>query len=136
MNSGVVEQRVERSIDRLLDHDAALFERAVHEVSVSHKLAEYLQQEFPDRNVDCEYNRHLYEVKRLEGYDSDWVRPDIIVHRRGTDDNLLVIEIKTSTTDSEDDRRKIQLYLEEIGYQYGLFLGFGKVPPFQRWFPE
>ena len=36
-----------------------------NERSLTHKLAEYLQCEFPDWHVDCEYNRHGLDVKRL-----------------------------------------------------------------------
>jgi hypothetical protein len=45
--------------------------------------------------VDPEYNRDGHEVKRSDGV---IVVPDVIVHHRGTSDNLLVIEVKKSTT--------------------------------------
>lgn len=125
--------RVERSIVRVLDHDAFLFEVNANEESVSHKLAEYLQQEFPRWHVDREYNRYEDQIKRLIDYDTDRVFPDIIIHRRGTEENLFVIEVKMdanlSEEDTEDEKQKVRLYCEEIGYCYGLFLNFGQGNP-------
>jgi hypothetical protein len=60
------------------------------------------------------------------------VFPDVIVHRRGTDANLLVIEFKKSTSpiDREADIRKLREYRAQLGYQHALFveLGIGEHP--------
>lgn len=77
--------------DRTLIHDD------VHERSIAHRLAVHLSAVFYEWDVDVEYNRDCGDVKRI--YDHGESReksifPDIIVHKRGTKDNLLVIEIK------------------------------------------
>lgn len=141
MDEAVLRRRVDRAIRRLQDHDAVLFDIEVAERSITHKFGEYLQQEFPNWNVDCEYDRDTINTKRLEGYsrpgsDSDGpseVYPDVIVHRRkgpdgendpdGDEDNLLVIEVKTKTN-STSDIEKIEAFREELGYQFGLFINF------------
>ena len=51
------------SIRLLIKNDFYLLEIGTNERSVAHKLAEYLQQEFPNRHVDCEYNRHGERIK-------------------------------------------------------------------------
>jgi hypothetical protein len=72
--------------------------------------------------VDCEYNRNRDEKKTVSG---DPVYPDIIVHVRGTDRNLLAIEIKKKSAAErykEKDRVKLRCLKAEYGYQYAVFL--------------
>jgi hypothetical protein len=129
-----VGQAILAAVDSLLDRDAYLLKADANERSISHRLGMYLEREFPDFNVDCEYNRDGIEPKKLPRFvlqpdsqdtDAKTVFPDIIVHRRATnDDNLLVVEIKkTSNGDErEHDRRKLRGYKSILGYQYALFL--------------
>lgn len=54
------------------------------------------------------------------------VYPDIIVHRRGTSDNHLVIEIKKQTGGpSERDLQKLRALRSQLGYRFALFIRFG-----------
>jgi hypothetical protein len=81
-----------------------------------------LRPHFAEWDVDCEYNRDGHEIKRVDG---NIVVPDIIVHHRGTPDNLLVIEVKKSNTRApdEEDIAKLHSYREsDLRYQNGLFL--------------
>lgn len=127
------------ALDQLFKNDAFLFEGDVHEKSISHKLAEYLQQESPGWHVDCEYNRHGLHKKRIPGIEnceadrsSDLVLPDIIVHHRNTHDNLFVVEIKPRKNKTVDqcDNAKLSAFTNQDGdykYQLGLFIGFDKL---------
>jgi hypothetical protein len=94
-----------------------------------------LQAEFPKLRVDCEYNRHGNEIKRLRvpRDDIDWddteaktVFPDIVVHERGNDENnLLVIEVKKSSNNQnvQFDKNKLEAFtIEPYRYHFGLFL--------------
>lgn len=94
-----IEMRVERCVERFHDHDSGLLEESISEWSVAHKLGEYLQDEFPRFTVDCEYDGHLGDDKQDPRDDeSGNVRPDIIIHRRGTDEhNLAILELKRNT---------------------------------------
>lgn len=129
----LVKKTVESSIERLLLNDSYLLEIGVHERTLSHKLAEYLQQVFSSYHVDVEYNRHEFYIKELRSVD---VFPDIIVHLRGSQsNNLLVIEIKVDR--SKRNKRKETLDKNRLceftnhggpyGYRFGLFLIFGHV---------
>ena len=159
------------SIEELLLKDTALLVNDVSERAITHKLAEYLQARLAHYNVDCEYNRDAtqgaYAPKRLRMLEDDAVAematqlqarkvadisvvsayPDIIVHRRLTNEsNLLVIEVKkkNSRVDHEYDRKKLRAFTEKNGpnpyyYRYGVFLVFEtrhKSPrrPAPQWF--
>jgi len=135
MNFDLLNEAVDRAIKSLLLNDSFLLEIDVHERSISHKLAEYLQREFSGWNVDCEYDRNMENVKKrlqriIPFRDSEKsqgdVYPDIIIHHRGTKDNLLVMEIKTSTnrTSKEFDCHKLRAFKDELGYQFALFVRF------------
>src|SRR4051812_38575864 len=88
-------EKVGVAIKALLEEDADLFRRDVNERTIAAHLCDHLRPLFPGWNVDPEYNRDGHSVKRADGH---IVVPDIVIHRRGTRDNLLVIELKKSTT--------------------------------------
>ena len=130
---------VATAIAEFTARDHYLLQFDVNERSVSHRFALYLQMELPNWSVDCEYNRDMADPKALEPPDEpiSWsdtkaktVFPDVIVHRRGTDDNLLVIEMKK--TDSGDkanfDRDKLRAYVAQFGYELGAFIPFTTGP--------
>lgn len=117
----------------LLENDSYLVTHRANERSITHKLAEYLQPEFPHWNVDCEYDIDGWELKRLEGIQecderrrTSQVLPDIIVHVRGSRMNLLVVEVKTNpNADESCDIKKLRLFTLHSGdyrYRLGVFL--------------
>lgn len=127
------------ALDQLFKNDAFLFESRANERSIAHKLAEYLQQQFNGWHVDCEYNRHGLNPKRIPGIEScevekssKLVLPDIIIHHRDTDDNLIVVEIKSRKNKEGDecDNAKLIAFTNQNGdykYQIGLFIGFDEL---------
>jgi RNA-splicing ligase RtcB len=131
-----IEQRVLRAADALLECDPYLLTCDLNERSITHKFAEHLQQEFREWNVDCEYNRDRHDPKRLalpprHNIDSDdlhakTVFPDIIIHRRGTDENIAVVEVKKSTNPEGDewDLMKLAAFKNQLGYRVALFFRF------------
>jgi hypothetical protein len=123
------------ALRRLMEKDLYLLKVNANERSLSHCLAFHLQLEFPALNVDCEYNRDGIDPKRLphlnlypdsEDEDAKTVYPDIIVHRRGSNENLLVIEIKKNSNQSgrDTDLAKLAGYRRELGYRAALFIEF------------
>lgn len=131
--SGVTVQiRVRRSLRRLLREDRGLLRRDVAELSIQHRLAVYLGEAFPGRDVDVNYNRHGLVPKRIRSREEcrrrprrGRVFPDVIVHQQGNDEyNLLVMEMKKSTNNEPRacDMAKIRAYLRELDYTYGVFV--------------
>jgi hypothetical protein len=131
-----VKKRVITAICTLYGHDGELLDLDASERSLTHRLAIYLAAEFPGWHVDCEYNRRGREIKRLR-VDSDYwnlraddteaktVFPDIVIHKRMTNENLIVIEAKKATgPDDTKDKEKLRAFTEEqdYRYEYGLLL--------------
>ena len=132
--------KVRRALCGFFESDRDLLEKRANERSITHKLAEHLQCQFKHLDVDCEYNRHGDDIKKLprlaecigsDNSKSCKVYPDIIVHQRGNDErNLLVIEAKKSDNKRGigEDRCKLQEFTNPHGYykyKFGLLLVFG-----------
>jgi hypothetical protein len=133
----LVNQKIVLAYKKFLRQDIYLLQVAANERSITHKFAEYLQQEFPSYNVDCEYNRTGIHPKTLEGLkselkkdvplddeDATTVFPDIIVHHRGTQNNFLVIEAKKDVKTDPKDDKKLAAYKNQLGYQHAYSLTF------------
>lgn len=131
-----IRRALDAALDALLERDAYILETDANERAISHRLAIYLEQHFPDWNVDCEYNRNHDDPKRLKVPRQDvpnddtqarTVFPDIIIHKRDTDENLVVIEIKKTTSQEPDDfdLRKLNAFKEQLGYKYAVFVKVG-----------
>ena len=135
MEFELIEKILENALKKLREFDSQLLEINVNERTISHKLAEHIQGKIRGFSVDCEYNRHQGLVKKLhiphddvsiEDIDAKTIFPDIVIHKRNTDDeNLLVIEIKKSSNSQnrDFDISKIKaLTTEPYNYKFGLFL--------------
>ena len=143
-----VESRLITAINHLRTRDTYLIEHNLHERTIVHRLAIYLEELFPTWHVDCEYNNDRGTVKRITAIhdklqtflskdptatdlhatddasgNTQTVFPDLIVHRRSTQENLLVIEVKQNCATSPYDQKKLCLYLSEFGYQYAVLSG-------------
>lgn len=124
--------RVIEAIELLLTRDRYLFVHRVGERAISHRLAIYLETQFPGWDVDCEYDRDGGARKMIpdgSGNDHDEgsaVLPDIIVHHRGPGGNHLVFELKKSTNPESDERdlAKLRAYGLHLGYDHGVFIRF------------
>lgn len=100
---------------------------------MTHGLAVYLKDLFPNYNVDCEYNREgkdgnqkklAYQESGCLNYVNKEVYPDIIVHMRGEKENILVIEAKKFDGDQSKDYAKLRAFTESEKYKYTLGIGF------------
>ena len=126
-------QAVANALKEFLVRDLYLLNVDANERTLTHRIALYLQNEFPEWDVDCEYNRDNHEPKELmlfggepDSYDTvaQTVFPDIIVHRRGTAENYLVIEFKKTTSQISDrkDFDKLHAFKGQFAYKYALFI--------------
>lgn len=145
MDGSSVDDIVNQSLCQLYEDDQFLLQERIHERTIAHKFAEYLQYNLEevvinsDLIVDCEYNREGHDDRETlpapentheKELDEDTIFPDIIIHKRGSSDkNILVIEVKKS--DNSDNRKSDRKRLQKLttdredgrfGYEYGLFL--------------
>jgi len=135
----LIEKALNEAIDTLVRADFELLQQNVHERSICHRLAIYLEPYFPGWNIDCEYNRNLNVSKRLkrlmeklnippeikiDDTQPPTVFPDIIIHRRNTNKNLLVIEMKktSSRVIDEFDIGKLEAFKSLLHYQFAAFI--------------
>ena len=134
-----IKQKIIKAIVNFFRFDDILLALDASERSVTHKLAEHLQREFSTWNVDCEYNRLGYDPKRLSlsfgsiepsETEAKTVFPDIVIHHRNKDENILVIELKKSPVrDTRNDESKLCAFTNQRGeyhYLLGLFLVIGE----------
>lgn len=128
-----IAQALNEALGALLARDAEILRTDVNERTISHRVAGYLEPYFSGWNVDCEYNRNHDDPKRLEiprrnvpndDTQARTVFPDIIVHKRGTDENLLVIEMKKTTSQETDDfdLHKLRAFRDQLGYKFAVFV--------------
>lgn len=135
MERDVVRGRLQAALDRLVREDEYLLVNNLGERCIASRLAMYLQHEFPEHNVDAEYNRDADAPKRLGLPDEctmsrgkhgeRLVAPDVIVHRRGPDGpNILVLEIKkTANPVARDcDSARIRAFRDQYEYQFAALI--------------
>lgn len=153
-------EKVMKAVNLFIDNDIKLLESSAHEQAISHRIGVYLESLFESEklNIDCEYNKHLDEPKKIDLYNLDpnlcenckcnscrfvikgnlneiperGFRPDILVHKRETDGfNLIAIEVKKDKECPFDEAKLKALTkpLNDYG-EYGYELGVFV------WFPE
>ena len=119
----LLEDIMKKSLDKLYANDKYLIIRRVSERDIVHRFAHYFENYMQDTdiesyNVDCEYNRNGYEIKQVNG---KYVYPDFIVHKRGNNENnLLIIEFKTwwNSDNSADINKILWMMKPQLMFQY------------------
>lgn len=107
-------------------YDYALLstDRLTHEQTVSFRLGMYLAKRLEPHNhqmyVDCEYHGDIYNPERRKNVNGQNIRPDIIYHDRGWQ-NEFSIEMKIGSL-SHRDYEKLNGLISEYGYReaYGI----------------
>lgn len=110
-----------------LSLEAKALSRELHEITINHRLAVYIENHIQNSslslyNVDIEYNRYYRSQKLLNTSEGQFaVRPDIIVHTRMNRDaeqqHYLVIEAKKDII-SQHDINKIKGFIKDENYNY------------------
>lgn len=130
--------RVETALRQLSVLDRHLLANDANERALRHRLAVQLEKHFDHWDVDCEYDIFEADPKRLAELERALtiavmgkplardtfglsVFPDIIIHHRKTDENLLALEIRKSSSPvpEEVDRAKLAAWKgEPVGFRY------------------
>ena len=146
-----IKNLVQHSLEDFYTQDSILFDcsaenEAVSERCMMFRIGWYMLtrmktlEKFHWADLDCEYNRHFEDIKSMHvfglyGYsqESKGIIPDLLIHKRMSDENnLLVIEFKKGTPSSErrnNDYRKLTYFTDtskEYSYDVGLYIELHK----------
>jgi len=106
--------------DKLVAAVKKVFDSGDHrfgrEENLVNHLSRHLEKYFPEWTVDNEVEKN-----------NERQRPDIIVHKRGTDNNLFAIEVKKNdnlNAIKEDIKKLEDIMLGDYHYEDAIFIGF------------
>jgi hypothetical protein len=102
--------RLDRACDRFIEEEFDLLDRSANERALTAKIAEYLQEEFLEFNVDC---RHGSTTNH------------IVIRGQAAAPSLLLLEA-TMASAITTDKKKIAAfeYGDGVPYEYGALLRF------------
>jgi hypothetical protein len=116
-----------------------LLEKDLGERTLTHRLAVYVEKQFPGWEVDCDYNRLGERTLRLpkgtiistDDVIGKSVYPDIVVHQRDIPNNLLAIEVRKASNHQppEHDQHKLRALTDPhlwFAYRIGVILTLAK----------
>jgi hypothetical protein len=131
--------KVVTALAELYARENFLFEKDLGERTLTHRLAVYLERQFPDWNVDCDYDRLGERTLRLprgsivstDDHLGKSIYPDIVVHQREIPRNLFAIEVRKAGNHQspEHDRHKLRALTDPhlwFAYAIGFYLVLGK----------
>lgn len=129
MDLNIIKKKIKKCLRQVYDEFPSLVEKYnICERSIMHRFAFYLQKEFKNFWVDCEFNKQFYK-----GIVSDKIIIgkrrfiDIVIHKRGHGD-FLCFELKKEGSNNkiEEDREKLKVLTscepESFQYRYGFFI--------------
>lgn len=141
MEKEKIELILREAIHELFAKDGYLLKRKlnIHERTLVHRLAIYIEKRIEEYDVDVEYNRmrsnydDILDIadiigKNINFPDSEpshrYVYPDLIIHKRNQDDNLVEIEVKMKWKNREKkfDLKKINQYMIQLKYKFGIYI--------------
>ncbi len=91
--------------------------RTINERTFVFRFGHYLANDLENNtgySVDVDYNRCFDDPKRQN---NNLIIPDLIIHKRGINDNLVAIEFKKNNDSSKDRDRLVQL-MQDSNYLY------------------
>jgi hypothetical protein len=131
--------KVVAALKEFYAREAFLFEHDLGERALTHRLAVQLERQFPDFEVDCDFDRLGPRTMNLphgsivstDDHLAKSIYPDIVVHQRVVPNNLLAIELRKADNHQpiEHDRHKLRALTDpHIWFAYGIgaMLSLGK----------
>ena len=131
--------KVAVALSEFYARETHLLEKDLGERTLTHRLAVALENQFPEWNIDCDYNRlgeRTWRLPKASIVSTDdqlgkSIYPDIVVHRRAMPENLLAIDVRKASNHQppEHDRHKLRGLTDPHGwfaYRIGVLLTLGK----------
>lgn len=131
--------KVVAALKEFYAREAFLFDHDFGERTLTHRLAVHVERQFPDFDVDCDFDRlgpRTLNLPRGSIVSTDdhlgkSVYPDITVHQRMVPNNLLAIEVRKAGNHQpvEHDRQKLRALTDPhiwFAYWIGALVTLGK----------
>jgi hypothetical protein len=131
--------RLINALGELYRRETWLLEKDLGERSLTHRLAVYVETQFPGWEVDCDYDRLGERTLRLplgtivstDDHFGKSVYPDIVVHQREIPNNLLAVELRKANNHQppEHDQHKLAALTDPhvwFAYSVGVLLVLGR----------
>ena len=131
--------KVAAALREFYAQETFLFAKDLGERTLTHRLAVYLEKQFPGWQVDCDYDRLGERTLRLphgtivstDDHLGKSVFPDIVVHQREIPNNLLAVEVRKAGNHQppEHDQHKLRALTDPhlwFAYGIGVYLVLGK----------
>jgi hypothetical protein len=131
--------KVVAALKEFYAREAFLFEHDLGERTLTHRLAVHVERQFPDFEVDCDFDRLGPRTLNLphgsivstDDHLGKSIYPDIAVHQRAIPNNLLAIEVRKTSNHQpvEHDRHKLRALTDPhvwFAYWIGVLLTLGK----------
>jgi hypothetical protein len=129
-----IKKVIDKCLDKLYLNDENLFKHNLCERCIVFRFAHYLQEEFSDYFIDCDYNSSIINGERRDGKRILNKRKfiDIIVHeRKNYNSDFICFEIKKwnncTKKSVEKDQENLIILTDEYGYKFGFHIVFGKI---------
>src|SRR6202045_4903681 len=106
--------KVVAALGEFYAREAFLFEKDLGERTLTHRLAGYVEKQFPRWEGDCDYNRLGERTLRLphgtivstDDHLGKSIYPDIVVHQREIPNNLLAIEVRKAANPQPPEQNR------------------------------
>jgi hypothetical protein len=131
--------KVVSAIGEFYARETHLMEKDLGERTLTHRLAVYIEKQFPGWQTDCDYSRLGERTLRLpkgsiastDDHIGKSVYPDIVVHQREIPNNLLAVEVRKESNHQppEHDQHKLRGLTDPhlwFAYRVGVLLTLGK----------
>ena len=131
--------KVVAALKEFYAREAFLFAQDLGERTLTHRLAVHLEKQFPDFDVDCDFDRLGPRTLQLphgsivstDDHLGKSIYPDIDVHQRAVPNNLLAIEVRKAGNHQpvEHDRHKLRAMTDPhlwFAYWIGVLVVAGK----------
>jgi hypothetical protein len=119
--------------------EAFLFEQDLGERTLTHRLAVQVERQFPDFEVDCDFDRLGPRTLKLphgsivstDDHLGKSIYPDIVVHQRRVPKNHIALEVRKAPNHQplEHDRHKLRALTDPhiwFAYWIGVLVVLGK----------
>lgn len=116
----------EKSKEKFLKEEKEIIGIDINERTLSARLMFHLQtllledelyrEKYKSYSVDCEYNRMNKDMKKIIQEDNvvNLIYPDIILHRRNSNNNLMAIEMKKICSNDNEAKNKDRIKLKAL----------------------